>query len=93
MKNAAFSASTTNLKWTARIWAILLFRLYSIAARAASNGGPAQLIKNIGLVTDVFQHDGLGPLMGKKLLIGHVRYATSGATNVLNTQPLLMKFQ
>ena len=59
---------------------------------AASNGGPAQLIKNIGLVTDVFQHDGLGPLMGKKLLIGHVRYATSGATNVLNTQPLLMKF-
>ena len=60
---------------------------------AASNGGPAQLIKNIGLVTDVFQHDGLGPLMGKKLLIGHVRYATSGATNVLNTQPLLMKFQ
>ena len=60
---------------------------------AASNGGPAHLVKNIGLVTDVFQNEGLAPLMGKKLLIGHVRYATSGATNVLNTQPLLMKFQ
>ena len=60
---------------------------------AASNGGAAQLVKNIGLVTDVFQNKGLAPLMGKKLLIGHVRYATSGATNVLNTQPLLMKFQ
>ena len=60
---------------------------------AASNGGPAHLVKNIGLVTDVFQNEGLTPLMGKKLLIGHVRYATSGATNVLNTQPLLMKFQ
>ncbi len=59
---------------------------------AASSGGPATVVKNIGLVSDVFHNESMEALANKKLLIGHVRYATSGATNVLNTQPLLMKF-
>lgn len=63
------------------------------AGMAVSDGKHATLIKNIGLVTDVFHPSELNALSGKKFMIGHVRYATSGATNVLNTQPLVMHYQ
>ena len=64
------------------------------AGMVASNGGPtATVVKNLGLVTDVFGPEELKHLSGKKLLLGHVRYATSGSVNVLNTQPLLTRYE
>ncbi len=64
------------------------------AGMVASNGGStATVVKNLGLVTDVFGPDELKQLSGKKLLLGHVRYATSGSVNVLNTQPLLTRYE
>ncbi len=64
------------------------------AGMVASNGGPtANIVKNLGLVADIFNPESLKALSGKKLLLGHVRYATSGSVNVLNTQPLLTRYE
>ena len=63
------------------------------AGMVASSGSPnATIVKNLGLVTEVFSPQDLRALSGKKMLIGHVRYATSGETSLLNTQPLLTRY-
>jgi amidophosphoribosyltransferase len=43
----------------------------------------------MGLVADVFQQTALDKLKGR-MAIGHVRYATAGASSLLNAQPIVV---
>lgn len=61
------------------------------AGIAATDGKSVSYHKDVGLVTDVFGDQELAQLKGKKMVMGHVRYATSAsAHNMLNTQPIVM---
>lgn len=44
---------------------------------------------SMGLVADVFQQSALDKLKGR-MAIGHVRYATAGASSLLNAQPIVV---
>lgn len=73
---------------------ITYYGLYALQHRgqesagiAASNGKEITLIKNLGLVTEAFNESDLDKLKGN-IAIGHVRYSTCGANNVINAQPL-----
>jgi len=58
------------------------------AGIAVSDGERIELIKNMGLVSEVFNEDILNSLKGFSA-IGHVRYSTMGSSNYINAQPLL----
>ena len=45
--------------------------------------------KNMGLVSDVFGEQELQLLPSTKIAIGHVRYSTTGSSNVVNAQPVV----
>jgi amidophosphoribosyltransferase len=47
--------------------------------------------KNMGLVTSVFDTEKIDELKGR-LGIGHVRYSTAGVSELINAQPLLVKY-
>lgn len=73
---------------------ITYYGLYALQHRgqesagiATSNGKQITLIKNLGLVTEAFNESDLDKLKGN-IGIGHVRYSTCGANNVINAQPL-----
>jgi amidophosphoribosyltransferase len=73
---------------------ITYYGLYALQHRgqesagiATSNGKEITLIKNLGLVTEAFNESDLDKLKGN-IAIGHVRYSTCGANNVVNAQPL-----
>lgn len=51
-----------------------------------NGGGKAALHKAPGLVSDVFDAAALKRLRGE-LAVGHVRYSTTGSSNIKNTQP------
>ncbi len=72
------------------------FGLYALQHRGqesagivTSNGKAVNIYKNMGLVPEVFSEDILQELPGH-ISIGHVRYSTTGASNITNTQPLLV---
>ena len=46
--------------------------------------------KDTGLVSEVFTPERLGLLSRGNIAVGHVRYATTGADNHRNVQPLLI---
>lgn len=46
----------------------------------------------MGLVADIFDEDALKRLKGNRG-IGHVRYSTTGSSNLVNAQPLLCEYQ
>ncbi|MFZ5801940.1 MAG: amidophosphoribosyltransferase [Candidatus Omnitrophota bacterium] len=56
------------------------------AGICVSDGKQLCVYKNMGLVEDVFDTDRLALLQGRTA-IGHVRYSTTGSSNLLNTQP------
>jgi len=69
------------------------FGLYALQHRgqesagiATSNGTRVSEHKNMGLVPEVFSESILQNLEGH-MSIGHVRYSTTGASNIINTQP------
>ncbi len=73
------------------------FGLYALQHRGqesagivASDGSEVSIHKDMGLVPDVFREEDLNRLNGH-LAIGHVRYSTTGASNAVNTQPLLAR--
>ncbi len=74
----------------ARMTYLGLFALQHRGEEAAgictSDGENLHLIKNKGLVGEVFQEDPLPRLPGH-LAIGHVRYSTTGSSNLMNAQP------
>jgi amidophosphoribosyltransferase len=57
------------------------------AGIAASDGETITVVKDMGLVTQVFDERRLAPLDGH-LSIGHVRYSTTGSSNWGNAQPV-----
>ncbi|MBP5491296.1 MAG: amidophosphoribosyltransferase [Clostridiales bacterium] len=58
---------------------------------AINNDGWIRCHKNMGLVSEVFTHDVLDTLEGT-IAIGHVRYSTTGASILKNTQPLVTQY-
>ena len=72
------------------------FGLYALQHRGqesagivTSDGQRVTTHKAMGLVPEVFSEEILGTLEGT-LSIGHVRYSTTGASNIINAQPLLI---
>ncbi|MCU0255955.1 MAG: amidophosphoribosyltransferase [Vicinamibacterales bacterium] len=59
------------------------------AGIATADGGRLRLHRGMGYVADVFDQDTLGSLRGHAA-IGHVRYSTSGESELQNAQPLLI---
>jgi len=59
------------------------------AGITASDGIELRTHKGMGLVSRVFDKEGLQSLPGH-LAIGHVRYSTAGSSNVTNAQPLVV---
>ncbi|MBO4687227.1 MAG: amidophosphoribosyltransferase [Clostridiales bacterium] len=58
---------------------------------AINNDGWIRCQKNMGLVSEVFSHDIIDSLEGT-IAIGHVRYSTTGASILANTQPLVTQY-
>ncbi len=72
------------------------FGLYALQHRGqesagivASDGKKVNTYKNMGLVPEVFSESILQKLPGH-IAIGHVRYSTTGASNIINAQPLMV---
>ncbi|MDH3347655.1 MAG: amidophosphoribosyltransferase [Desulfobulbaceae bacterium] len=72
------------------------FGLYALQHRGqesagivSSDGNHATIYKNMGLVSEVFSEQNLQKLSGH-LAVGHVRYSTTGESNIINTQPFLV---
>jgi amidophosphoribosyltransferase len=57
------------------------------AGISVSDGETVTVVKDMGLVTQVFDERRLAPLDGH-LAIGHVRYSTTGTSNWRNAQPI-----
>ena len=60
------------------------------AGIAVNDNGQVKIKKDTGLVDTVFDEKTISTLKGNAG-IGHVRYSTSGDSQVVNTQPLLIK--
>ena len=58
---------------------------------AVNDNREISMYKNVGHVSEVFHDRELDALKGQ-MAIGHVRYATSGGTGVLNAQPLVSRY-
>src|SRR5437763_11654320 len=58
------------------------------AGIAVSDRGRLTVLRELGLVAQVFTERNLGGLHGQ-LAIGHTRYSTTGSTHWTNAQPLL----
>jgi amidophosphoribosyltransferase len=54
------------------------------------NGNKVHLHKALGLVSDVFDEKIIRGLRGE-MAVGHVRYSTTGSSNIKNTQPFYVK--
>jgi amidophosphoribosyltransferase len=72
------------------------FGLYALQHRGqesagivTANGEKVRIHKDMGLVPDVFSEEALQRLTGN-ISIGHVRYSTTGASNITNAQPLMV---
>ncbi|MBL4903989.1 MAG: amidophosphoribosyltransferase [Desulfocapsa sp.] len=59
------------------------------AGIVASDAGKVSIHKAMGLVPEIFSEDILQGLPGS-MAMGHVRYSTTGASNIINSQPLLI---
>jgi amidophosphoribosyltransferase len=57
------------------------------AGMAVSDGDTITIVKDMGLVTNVFDDRTLAPLKGH-LAIGHTRYSTTGSSTWRNAQPV-----
>src|SRR5919204_2012879 len=58
------------------------------AGIAVSDGGRLTVLRDMGLVAQVFSEQNLSGLRGD-LAIGHTRYSTTGSTQWSNAQPLV----
>ncbi|MFU8819276.1 MAG: amidophosphoribosyltransferase [Desulfurivibrio sp.] len=74
---------------------ITYFGLYSLQHRGqesagivVSDGEQIRQHKGMGLVPEVFSESDLSRLEGR-LAVGHVRYSTTGASNIVNAQPFV----
>jgi amidophosphoribosyltransferase len=74
---------------------IAYYALYALQHRGqesagivVSHGEELDCHKDMGLVSDVFQGNILDDMKGS-CAIGHVRYSTTGASNITNAQPMM----
>ena len=72
------------------------FGLYALQHRGqesagivTSDGSNVKVHKDMGLVPEIFSEEILQTLQGN-ISIGHVRYSTTGASNITNAQPLMV---
>lgn len=81
-------------KDAAEITSLGLYALQHRGEEAAGivtrNGSKVYLRKSTGLVSDVFDEGTLKGLRGE-MGIGHVRYSTTGSSNIKNTQPFYVR--
>ncbi len=77
---------------------IAYYGLYALQHRgqessgiAVSDGHSIQLHKGMGLVTQVIQAEHIKELKGH-IAVGHVRYSTTGSSNLVNAQPLVFHY-
>lgn len=77
---------------------LVYFGLFALQHRGQESAGIAvnkdkeiTLVKNLGLVSEVFNDKNLAHLQGD-IAIGHVRYATLGSNTVENAQPISVKY-
>lgn len=76
----------------------LFYGLYALQHRgqesagiATSDGAKISFHKDMGLVTEVFGDEGIEELISEGHFgIGHVRYSTSGESQLINAQPLVI---
>lgn len=76
----------------------IFYGLYALQHRgqesagiATSNGEKISFHKDMGLVTEVFGDEGVEEFVDEGHLgIGHVRYSTSGESQLINAQPLVI---
>jgi amidophosphoribosyltransferase len=75
----------------------VFFGLYALQHRgqesagiAVSDGRSIRMHKAMGLVSQVFTEENLGPLQGY-IGIGHNRYSTTGSSRLINAQPFLLE--
>ncbi|MCD8206036.1 MAG: amidophosphoribosyltransferase [Clostridia bacterium] len=73
------------------------YGLYALQHRGQESSGIAvsyanriQYYKGMGLVSDVFSGGRLDSLPQGDIAIGHVRYSTTGASQLLNAQPVIL---
>lgn len=78
---------------------ITYYGLYALQHRgqesagvAVAHNGEINCFKEMGLVSEVFDEKLLGSMNGN-LAIGHVRYSTTGTSNVVNAQPILGRYK
>ncbi|HPU30762.1 MAG TPA: amidophosphoribosyltransferase [Syntrophorhabdaceae bacterium] len=78
---------------------IVYLGLYALQHRGQESAGIACFdkskvysYKQMGLVSEVFTQDVLKKLAGNKA-IGHVRYSTHGASDLKNSQPIVVEYQ
>jgi amidophosphoribosyltransferase len=78
---------------------ITYYGLYALQHRGQESAGIAvsdnetiECHKDMGLVADVFKQEKLQAMKGS-IAIGHVRYSTTGASNVTNAQPIMVKYK
>ena len=62
------------------------------AGIAVSDGKSMRIVKNMGLVSQVFNAQNLAELKGH-YSIGHTRYSTTGSSSLRNAQPFLIETQ
>jgi len=77
----------------------IFYGLYALQHRGQESAGIAvtsgygiEYHKNLGLVSEVFNDEILDKLQGN-IGIGHVRYSTTGANTLINSQPLVVKYK
>lgn len=61
----------------------------SVGIAVGAGSGRIAYYKNMGLVNDVFGEEELKLLPDSEVGIGHVRYSTTGSSNVVNAQPVV----
>ena len=73
------------------------YGLYSLQHRGQESAGIAvndegvfRYYRDLGLVNDVFSSKKLEELGNGQMAVGHVRYSTSGITNRINAQPIVV---
>jgi len=77
----------------------IYYALYALQHRGqestgitVKNGDKLKSIKGMGLVPEVYSKDELLKLEGR-LGVGHVRYSTTGDSNIVNCQPLMVNYK
>jgi len=58
---------------------------------AATDGREISLHRGMGLVWSVFQNPDIMPRLGGTSAIGHNRYSTTGSSDLMNAQPILIR--